>query len=154
MHFPKSGTLGENKQVLNSCSKWWSEPAWPVKSRQMSTKVAQKWFHLKNERFGLFYKNCLKCWQFGQNNCWHRLWKVAQRAKNRPIWSHWSISMMQPCTSRSVGFLLAGAVSIFELTTSPFHEIPSTARAHFLNLIKLAAALIQTSTYWWQLGLF
>ena len=26
---------------------------------------------------------------FGQNNCCHRLWKVAQSAINRPIWSHW-----------------------------------------------------------------
>ena len=26
---------------------------------------------------------------FGQNYCCHRLQKVAQSAKNRPIWSHW-----------------------------------------------------------------
>ena len=26
--------------------------------------------------------------QFGQNNCCHRLWKVAQSAISRPIWSH------------------------------------------------------------------
>ena len=29
------------------------------------------------------------CWQFGQNNCCHWLWKVAQSVINRPIWSHW-----------------------------------------------------------------
>ena len=29
------------------------------------------------------------CWQFGQNNCCHRLWKVAQSVINRRIWSHW-----------------------------------------------------------------
>ena len=28
---------------------------------------------------------------FGQNNCCHRLKKVAQSAKNRPIWSHQSL---------------------------------------------------------------
>ena len=28
-------------------------------------------------------------WQFGQNNCYHWLWKVAQSVINRPIWSHW-----------------------------------------------------------------
>ena len=27
--------------------------------------------------------------QCGQINCCHRLWKVAQSAINRPIWSHW-----------------------------------------------------------------
>ena len=30
----------------------------------------------------------LQCGQFGQNNCCHWLWKVAQSAINRPIWSH------------------------------------------------------------------
>ena len=34
------------------------------------------------------YKNCPKCGRFGQNNCCHRLWKVAQSAISRPIWSH------------------------------------------------------------------
>ena len=63
-------------------------PVWPVKSCQMSIKVAQKLFHWKNERFWFLYKNCLKCGRFGQNNCFHRLWKVTQRAINCPIWSH------------------------------------------------------------------
>ena len=30
---------------------------WPDKNRQMSIKVAQIWFHLKNEWFGHLYKN-------------------------------------------------------------------------------------------------
>ena len=51
--------------------------------------MPKKWFHLKNERFWHLYKNGLKHGQFGQNSCRHRLWKVAQRAINRPIWSHW-----------------------------------------------------------------
>ena len=29
------------------------------------------------------------CWHFGQNNCCHGLWKVAQSPINRRIWSHW-----------------------------------------------------------------
>ena len=62
---------------------------WPVKRRQMSIKVAQKRFHKQNERFWQLYKDCLKCGQLGQNNYCHRLWKVAQSAINRPIWSHW-----------------------------------------------------------------
>ena len=36
------------------------QPAWPEKSRQMSIKVAQKWFHSINENFWHLYKNCLK----------------------------------------------------------------------------------------------
>ena len=38
----------------------------------------------------LYKKFPKKCGQFGQNNCCHRLWKVAQSAINIPIWSHWS----------------------------------------------------------------
>ena len=36
------------------------------------------------------YKNFLKCGWFGQTNCCHKLWKVAQSVINCPIWSHWS----------------------------------------------------------------
>ena len=35
---------------------------WPVKSRPMSIKVAQKWFLYKNERFWHLYKICIKIW--------------------------------------------------------------------------------------------
>ena len=55
---------------------------WPVKCSQMSIKVAKIWFHEKNESRWILYKSCLKCGQFGQNNCFHRLWKVAQSAIN------------------------------------------------------------------------
>ena len=51
---------------------------WQVKSRQMSIKILRP------------LQNCLKCGQFGQIHCCHRLWKCAQSAINRPIWSHWS----------------------------------------------------------------
>ena len=39
--------------------------------------------------FSTFTKLGKLCRQFGQINCCHRLWKVAQSATNRPIWSHW-----------------------------------------------------------------
>ena len=67
-------------------------PVWPEKSHQMSIKVAQKWFHSKNERFWQLYKNCLKCGWFGQNNCCHRPWNFAHSAINRQIWSHCLLS--------------------------------------------------------------
>ena len=57
---------------------------WPVKSLQMSIEVAQKWFTRKMK----LYKNCLKCGRFGQNNCCHMLWKVAQIAIYCPTLSH------------------------------------------------------------------
>ena len=38
----------------------YSIPVWPLKSSQIPIKVAQKRFHLKNERFWHLYKNCLK----------------------------------------------------------------------------------------------
>ena len=37
----------------------------------------------------IFKKIALEFGWFGQNNCCHRLWKIAQSAINRPIWSHW-----------------------------------------------------------------
>ena len=64
------------------------EPVWPVKSRQMSIKVAQKEVHKKNERFWHLYKNYLKMWASFENYYFRRLWKVAQIAINHPIWSH------------------------------------------------------------------
>ena len=60
----------------------------PVKSCQMSIKVAQKLFNEKNERFQHLYKNGIKCGQFWLNNCCHRLLKVDQSVINCPIWSH------------------------------------------------------------------
>ena len=67
---------------------------WPIKSRQMSIKVAQKWLHWKNERFWHLFINCQKCGRFGQNNSCHRLWKIDQSAINRQIWSHWTITTL------------------------------------------------------------
>ena len=61
---------------------------WPDKNRQTSIKVAQKWFHYKNEWFWNLYKNCLTMWAIWVNKCCHRLWMVAQSAKNCPFWSH------------------------------------------------------------------
>ena len=38
---------------------WLMQSVWPEKNRQISIKVAQKFFHYKNECFWLIYKNCL-----------------------------------------------------------------------------------------------
>ena len=65
----------------------WHYTIWPVKSRQMSLKVDQKWFHLENDRFRQLYTNC-------QNDCCQRLWKNSQSAINGPIRLHRS----QPTT--------------------------------------------------------
>ena len=46
-------------------------------------------FTCKMKDFDNFTKIALKCGWFGQNNCHHRLWKVAQSAINSPIWSHY-----------------------------------------------------------------
>ena len=57
---------------------------WPVKSCQLCIKVALNDFTRKMkdfDNFTNFPKNC------GQINCCHRLWKDAQSAINRPIWS-------------------------------------------------------------------
>ena len=37
------------------------------KNRKMSIKVAQKWFHKKNDRFRYFYKNCLRMLEIWAN---------------------------------------------------------------------------------------
>ena len=53
-------------------------PVWPVKSRQMTIKVAQKWFQQKNYRFWHLYKKIVEeCGRFGQINCCQKLWKLS-----------------------------------------------------------------------------
>ena len=42
-------------------------PVWPNKNRQMSIKVAQKWFHQKNDNFYTFTKNCQRMWEILAN---------------------------------------------------------------------------------------
>ena len=44
-----------------------SIPVWPEKNRQMSIKLAQKWFHYKNDRFWHLYKNCQRMWEIWAN---------------------------------------------------------------------------------------
>ena len=61
---------------------------WPVKSRQMSITSGQKLISLEKWKILKSLTNWLNMWQFGENNCCHRLKKVAQSAINRPIWSH------------------------------------------------------------------
>ena len=64
---------------------------WPVKSCQMSIKVAQKDFTRIMKDFGTFTKFY---WKFGHNNSCHGLWKVVHSAINCPIWSHWTETTM------------------------------------------------------------
>ena len=45
----------------------YTQPVWPEKNRQMSIKVAQKWFHEKNDKFWHLYKNCLECGEIWAN---------------------------------------------------------------------------------------
>ena len=47
-------------------------------------------FTRKMKDFDAFTKISYKYWPFGHNNYYHSLWKVAQSAINRPIWSHCS----------------------------------------------------------------
>ena len=53
----------------------------------MSRKVAQNDFTGKLIDFNTFTKIAYECGRFGQINYCQRLQKVAQSAKNRPIWS-------------------------------------------------------------------
>ena len=46
---PKTSTSANICHVLNF--NFLLLPVWPEKNRQMSIKVAQKWFHKKNDRF-------------------------------------------------------------------------------------------------------
>ena len=42
-------------------------PVWPDKNRQMSIKVAQKWFHQKMIDDRHLYKKCLRMWEIWAN---------------------------------------------------------------------------------------
>ena len=62
-------------QIVCSCYSANRQAVWPIK------KLPKNLFIRK-------MRNCLRYWQFGQTNCCDRLWKVAQSAIDRPIWSH------------------------------------------------------------------
>ena len=53
----------------------------------MSIKVAQNDFTRRMIDFDTTRKIAKECGRFGQIYCYQRLKKVAQTAKNRPIWS-------------------------------------------------------------------
>ena len=78
-------------QTLSSATKLTSLPVWPVKSCQTSIKVTQNDFTKKMKDFDNFTKITWECGQFGQINCCHRVWKIAQSAIDWPIWSHRSL---------------------------------------------------------------
>ena len=46
---------------------WWWKQCDQKKNRQMSIKVAQKWFHQKNKLFWHLNKNCLRMWEIWAN---------------------------------------------------------------------------------------
>ena len=58
------------------------------KSPNVYRKLPKNDFAWKMKDIDTFTKNCRKCEQLGQHNCCQRLWKVAQRSINCPIWSH------------------------------------------------------------------
>ena len=60
---------------------------WPVKNCQISTKLL-KMISLENWKISTTLQKLTKMWALGQNNCCHRLWKVAQSSIYCPIWSH------------------------------------------------------------------
>ena len=69
-------------------------------------------FTRKVKDFDIFTKIAYNCGQFGQNNCCHMLWKVAQSAKNLPIWSHcWRVSglLLRSCQRWSKTFWTWGS---------------------------------------------
>ena len=53
-------SYSENRYICSSYKPASFLAVWPVKSRQIAIKVAQKWFHLKNNRFWHLYKNLPK----------------------------------------------------------------------------------------------
>ena len=59
-------------------------PVWPEKNRQMSIKVAQKWFHKKNDRFWNLYKNCLRMWEIWAKSLLPRALKSCPKCKKLP----------------------------------------------------------------------
>ena len=71
-HSPDCANRGK-KKVLKGTKKTRaalvhaSASVWPEKNCQISIKVAQKWFHLKNDRFWHHYKNCLRMWKIWAN---------------------------------------------------------------------------------------
>ena len=52
------------------------------KNCQMSVKVAQKWFHLKNEIFWHLYKNCLRIWEIWTNELLHKGLEKSNKSPN------------------------------------------------------------------------
>ena len=75
---PTGMTLIQILMIYLLCFLFWmcvkgSQPAWPVKSRQMSIKVAQNDFTRKMKDFNPFTKIALECRRFGQIKCCLRL---------------------------------------------------------------------------------
>ena len=54
------------------------------KNRQMSIKVAQKWFHYENDRFSTLYKNCLRMWKIWANSLLPKALKSCPKSNKSP----------------------------------------------------------------------
>ena len=104
---------------------------WPVKSRQMSIKVAQKHFASKKKDFDKFTKIAL-----GKNNYCLGLWKVTQSEINRTIWSHCNLVTLL-CTSSNVHNVI-----LYTLSLSP-----SPTRAQFILKVFQIALSHSFSTF-------
>ena len=81
---PYLPTYRSNVSLVSVLSLSLSHPVLPVKSGQMSFKVAQKLYHKKMIDFETFLKIVLQCGHFVQNNCFNRLWKVAHSGHTAP----------------------------------------------------------------------
>ena len=87
------------------------------------------------------------CWQFGENNCFHGLWKVAQSVINRPIWSHWrwttvnnsqkiwNVLTLMHCNEKMVFYVQTLGPIFQTLTLGPiFQTLKVFLALHFLRL--------------------
>ena len=78
------GTGTRTRSRQSSESREWTRPQWRAmisvtrKNRQMSIKVAQKWFHEKYDSFWHLYKNCLRMWEI-----WAK-WMLPKSSKSCP----------------------------------------------------------------------
>ena len=61
-----------------------SEQCNQKKNRQISIKVAQKWFHKKNYIFLHLYKNCLRMWEIWANELLPKALKSWQKSNKLP----------------------------------------------------------------------
>ena len=101
---------------------------WPVKSHQMSIKVAQNDSTWKMKDFAL------KCGRFGQNKWCYRLWKVAQSAINPHLVTLFLCHFVRLSTSHCsyLSLSLSGAVYLIFLLFITLLEMKIFIRPRWL----------------------